>query len=246
MPSKSLTLKFGADTTRLDAALKKLRRGLTKSIGGTARKTVGGLATGFLGGFAGGMFAGGAAGIAQGIFGELMDISPQFAMSMMNLGETIRREAQPEMENLADAMARATPTIAQFAADMIQGAADFIDIVRGEKKPTAADTGFFTAQGAAAGLKAIGDAWKGDLSGTGEGWKFDEWLGAMAGLGGGLVGAIPGASAIGLDQGTANANVVTATDFRRRMFGDDPVPGQRHLDYQRAIYGDEGIAPGTI
>ena len=245
MPSKSLTLKFGADTTRLDAALKKLRRGLTRSIGGTARKTAGGLATGFLGGFAGGMFAGGLPGMAQSLFGELMDISPQFATSMMNLAENVRQDLQPQMEDLAETVAKATPSIAQFVSDLVQGAADFLDTVRGEKKIS--EPGFFTTSGAAAGLKAVGDIFSGEGLFSDAG--FRERLGGVLGSAGALIGMTPAAAGLGIDQQTGTDIATWFSNMIRRgeMIGGFNEPKSAYRDeYLRAVYGDEGIAPGTI
>lgn len=174
MPSKSLTLKFGADTSKLDRALKRLRKRMGKSLRGLpgrgiglGRTAVGGAVGGALGGFAGGAFAGGVGGMAGRLFGELMDASPQFAQAMLNLGEQVRQQLQPEMESLAKSLVEATPALVKFTGKLLDGAARLLPVLTGDVKPS--DPRYGTATGAVAGLKAVGDIMAGDMTGTGGG-----------------------------------------------------------------------------
>lgn len=227
MPSKSLTLKFGADTSKLDRALKRLRKGMASSLRGAGRRGIGlgGAAVGgALGGFAGGAFAGGATGMASRLFGDLMDASPQFAQAMLSLGEDIRTKLQPHMEDLATALVQATPKIAQFVNDMIKGSTRILELIFGEHRT--ADPGYFTPAGAVQGGKAIGDIAGGSLTGTGSGTTIYEALGGIAGVIGELAGMTPGGKLVGINRERAVGSVVQL----QSMF---------QSDY-------EGIAPGTI
>ena len=246
MPSKSLTLKFGADTSRLDRALKRMRKNLGQSITGGARRTAGAIGGGILGGFAGGALAGGLTGIGSRVFGELMDISPDFAMSMMNLGETIRQDLQPVMEDLAKTIVEATPQIAAFAQEMIKGADDFISIVTGKNKATTPE--FFSVEGAAGGLKAVRDIMSGQGL-FGEDAGFTERLGGVLGAAGSLVGMTPIGAGLGIDQqtGTDIATWFSNMIGKVERIGGSNEPQSVYRDhYLQTVYGDEGIAPGTI
>lgn len=227
MPSKSLTLKFGADTSKLDRALKRLRTGMAKSLRGAGRRGIGigGAAIGgALGGFAGGAFAGGATGMARGLFGELMDASPAFAQSMLNLGETVRRDLQPEMERLADTIVKATPAIARFIGEFIDGSARVIRIAMGEEKVS--DPGYFTAAGAAAGTRAAFDFMRGDITGTGNGSTQMEAQIAGASLLAEVLRFTPAGGLLGISSESVTAGASVAQSAWQR-------------DY-------EGIAPGSI
>lgn len=227
MPSKSLTLKFGADTSKLDRALKRLRKGMASSLRGAGRRGIGlgGAAVGgALGGFAGGAFAGGATGMASRLFGDLMDASPQFAQAMLSLGEDIRTKLQPHMEDLATALVEATPKITKFAADMIEAGTRVLGLITGQQKT--ADPGYFSLEGAAAGVRAGRDIAGGSLTGTGSGTTIFEALGGIAGVIGELAGMTPGGKLVGINRETAVGGVVAL----QSMLGGDY----------------EGIAPGTI
>jgi hypothetical protein len=163
MPPKSLTLRFGADTTKLERGLKRMRKRIEKSTKGLGR--VGGAAFGgALGGITGGAFAGGITGIAGNIFGDMMDISPRLAQAMMNLGERIRMEVVPGLEEFAETLVRAAPAITKALGDLATGVARFIDITRGEKNP-AGEPRYASMEGFAGGLKAVGDIRRGDVTG---------------------------------------------------------------------------------
>lgn len=248
MPSKSLTLKFGADTSRLDAALKRMRKNLGRSVTGGARRTAGAIGGGILGGFAGGALAGGLTGIGSRLFGELMDVSPEFAMSMMNLGETIRAELQPEMEDLAKGVADATPAIAAFVKDMIKGAADFIETVQG-KKLAGPSPGFFTQSGVAGGLKSVGDIMS-EEGLYGADARFSERLGGALGAAGSLIGMTPIGAGLGIDQTTGLELVQFLQNQVNRgreiMNWNQPAQPNKFAEFLQAPYGDEGVGPGTI
>lgn len=141
----------------------KSLRGLPGRGIGLGRTAVGGAVGGALGGFAGGAFAGGVGGMAGRLFGELMDASPQFAQAMLNLGENIRQNLQPEMEKLAKTVVRAGPAIVGFVEKAVGAGNRLAQIGMGEVKP--GDPGYGTLTGVVAGLKAVQDIRGGDVTG---------------------------------------------------------------------------------
>ena len=96
--ARSITFKFGADTSQLTRSLK----GMKKSIGGML---------GGMGGI-GGMLGAGIAGFGiQQLIGAAMNISPKFANSMLELEEKAIRglaaalyQVEPQLLMLADAL----------------------------------------------------------------------------------------------------------------------------------------------
>lgn len=104
MASKSLTLKFGADTGKLTKALRRMRQQVTGSIGGAMRfaTSLRGMALAGVGGF----------GASQGI-SAMMNLSPRFADAMLKLSEPLERLARiigdqlaPHIITLADFLER--------------------------------------------------------------------------------------------------------------------------------------------
>lgn len=232
MPSKSLTLKFGADTSKLDRALGRLRKGMATSLRSAGRRGIGigGAAVGgALGGFAGGAFAGGAVGMARGLFGELMDASPAFAQTMLGLAESIRTTLQPQMERLASSLIAATPQITKFAGEMIDASSRVLRILTGQQMVT--DPGYFSTAGAAAGARAVADLAQGDVTGLGQGSSIEESRAFVGSL---------------LTQAADAAGyALFGTSGERAPLEGTPIsapPGGNILD----VYKYEGIAPGTI
>ena len=92
MASKSLTLKFGADTGKLTKALRRMRQQITGSIGGAMRfaTSLRGMALAGVGGF----------GASQAV-SAMMNMSPRFADAMLRLSEPMEKLAQVVGDQLA-------------------------------------------------------------------------------------------------------------------------------------------------
>ena len=178
MAGRMLSIKFGADTSRLERAMKRLRKsvsgglsGAVGRVGAGARAAVGGA----LGGFAGGVFAGGMAGMGSRLFGELMDISPKFAQSMLELAEGLRQELAPQMEKFAKTIMDATPAITEFANSVIGAASEIIEAAFGSRREQDPG-GAFSTTGIGGGARALANLAQGDMTGAG----MSEGLGARA------------------------------------------------------------------
>ena len=100
MAAKSLTLKFGADTSKLTRALGKMRKQIVSSVQGALKfaTSLRGLAMAGIAGF----------GVSQ-LTGMMMNLSPEFANAMMKLQEPLNRlvaviadQLAPHVLRLAD------------------------------------------------------------------------------------------------------------------------------------------------
>jgi len=100
MAAKSLTLKFGADTSKLTRALGKMRKQIVSSVQGafSFATSLRGLAMAGIAGFG-----------ASQLTGMMMNLSPEFANAMMKLQEPLNRlvaviadQLAPHVLRLAD------------------------------------------------------------------------------------------------------------------------------------------------
>ncbi len=128
--ARSITFKFGADTSQLTRAL----GGIRKSIGG------------MLGGISlGGILGAGIAGFGiQQLIGSAMNLSPTFANTMLEIEERAVRglasalyEVQPQLLELADALT-------DLVAATILGAAALMKAYKGAQTGTGSAAGYFT------------------------------------------------------------------------------------------------------
>ena len=128
--ARSITFKFGADTSQL-----------TKALGGI-RKSIGGM----LGGFSlGGILGAGIAGFGiQQLLGSMMNLSPKFANTMLEIEERAVRglgsalyEVQPQLLQLAD-------SLTDLVAAIIRGIAGLTTTYRAAQSGTSAAAGYFT------------------------------------------------------------------------------------------------------
>ena len=128
--ARSITFKFGADTSQL-----------TKALGGI-RKSIGGM----LGGFSlGGILGAGIAGFGiQQLLGSMMNLSPKFANTMLEIEERAVRglgsalyEVQPQLLQLAD-------SLTDLVAAIIRGIAGLTTTYRAAQSGTTAAAGYFT------------------------------------------------------------------------------------------------------
>ena len=128
--ARSITFKFGADTSQL-----------TKALGGI-RKSIGGM----LGGFSlGGILGAGIAGFGiQQLLGSMMNLSPKFANTMLEIEERAVRglgsalyEVQPQLLQLADSQT-------DLVAAIIRGIAGLTTTYRAAQSGTSAAAGYFT------------------------------------------------------------------------------------------------------
>ena len=113
MAKKSLTLKFGADTSKLSRAMKRLRTQITSSIGGGLRRGLGALTS--LRGLALGGLAGFGAGKATNIFRNL---SPKFNKAFEELSDVV----QSRLTVVANKLAPVLEDFANWIARTISGA----------------------------------------------------------------------------------------------------------------------------
>lgn len=128
--ARSITFKFGADTSSLTRSLK----GIRKSIGGM----MGGIS---LGGILGAGIAG--FGLQQAI-GAAMNISPKFANTILEVEEKAIRgfaealyQVQPQLLELAN-------TIPELIASIIKAIGNLSTTYRDVQKGTSAAGGYFT------------------------------------------------------------------------------------------------------
>ena len=128
--ARSITFKFGADTSQL-----------TKALGGI-RKSIGGM----LGGFSlGGILGAGIAGFGiQQLLGSMMNLSPKFANTMLEIEERAVRglgsalyEVQPQLLQLA-------VSLTDLVAAIIRGIAGLTTTYRAAQSGTSAAAGYFT------------------------------------------------------------------------------------------------------
>ena len=128
--ARSITFKFGADTSQL-----------TKALGGI-RKSIGGM----LGGFSlGGILGAGIAGFGiQQLLGSMMNLSPKFANTMLEIEERAVRglgsalyEVQPQLLQLADSLTDLVATIIRLIAGLTT-------TYRAAQSGTSAAAGYFT------------------------------------------------------------------------------------------------------
>lgn len=128
--ARSITFKFGADTSQL-----------TKALGGI-RKSIGGM----LGGFSlGGILGAGIAGFGiQQLLGSMMNLSPKFANTMLEIEERAVRglgsalyEVQPQLLQLADSLTDLVATIIRLIAGLTT-------TYRSAQSGTSAAAGYFT------------------------------------------------------------------------------------------------------
>jgi hypothetical protein len=128
MAAKSLTLKFGADTSKLTRALGKMRKQITSSVQGALSfaTSLRGLAMAGIAGFG-----------ASQLTGMMMNLSPEFANAMLKLQEPINRLVAV----LADQLA---PHILRLA--------DFLEGFLGKTATTVANAGGQQSLAAAPGV----------------------------------------------------------------------------------------------
>lgn len=101
MAGKSLTLKFGADTSKLTRALGRMRSKIVSGVSGaiSAATSLKGLAMAGIGGF----------GLSK-LISTMMNLSPEFANAVLELKEPIMRLVAV----LADQLAPYVLTIAEY------------------------------------------------------------------------------------------------------------------------------------
>lgn len=106
MASKSLTLKFGADTSKLSKALKRMRQRITGAVSGafSAATSLRGLAVAGVGGF----------GLSK-LVGMMMNLSPDFANAVLQLKEPIAQLVTVLAENIAPYV----KTLAEFLSSWL-------------------------------------------------------------------------------------------------------------------------------
>lgn len=128
MAAKSLTLKFGADTSRLTKALGKMRKQITGAVSGafSAMTSLRGMALAGIGGFG-----------ASQLVGTMMNLSPEFANAVMRLSEPLER---------------LTAVIADRLAPYVLRLADFLEGWLGKAATTIAKTDPQAASTAAKGV----------------------------------------------------------------------------------------------
>jgi len=195
MAGRMLSIKFGADTTRLERAMKRMRKrisgalsGSVGRIGGGVRSAAGGILGGALGGFAGGAFAGGIGGIGSRLFGELMDVSPKFAQSVLMMAENVRQQLAPQMEKLAKTIMNATPAIAEFAKSAIESAGKIFEAAFGRRQQDPG--GAFSLTGMGGGARALANLAQGDMTGAGMSEGFTARAQEVIGFGMGYLGGL--------------------------------------------------------
>ena len=129
--ARSITFKFGADTSQLTRAL----GGIRKSIGG------------MLGGISlGGILGAGVAGFSiQKLIGSAMNLSPTFANTMLEVEERAVRglasalyRIQPELLQLAD-------TLPELVSKLLESVAALATFYRSLQKDTTKAAGYFGA-----------------------------------------------------------------------------------------------------
>lgn len=122
MAKKSLTLKFGADTSKLSRAMKRLRTQITGSIGGGIRKGLGAL-TSFRGLAIGGLAAFG----GSQVINLFRNLSPKFNKAINALNDEILGKLSVVAEKLAPLVEDFTSWISRtISAADIAGAMDYI------------------------------------------------------------------------------------------------------------------------
>ena len=128
MAAKSLTLKFGADTSKLTRALGTMRKKITASVSGAfgAMTSLRGLAMAGIGGFG-----------ASQLVSTMMNLSPEFANAMLRLSEPLER---------------LTAVIAEQLAPYVMRLADFLESWLGKTATTIANTGGQPSTAAPAGV----------------------------------------------------------------------------------------------
>jgi len=195
MAGRMLSIKFGADTTRLERAMKRMRKrisgALSGSVGGLGRAVrsgAGGILGGALGGFAGGAFAGGIGGIGSRLFGELMDASPKFAQSVLMMAENLRQQLAPQMEKLAKTIMDATPAITEFAQNAIEAAGKLFESAFGRRQQDPG--GAFSLTGMGGGARALANLAGGDMTGAGMSEGFSARAQEVIGFGIGYLGGL--------------------------------------------------------
>ena len=192
MAGRMLSIKFGADTSRLERAMKRLRKSISGGIGGAIGKVgVGARAAigGALGGFAGGVFAGGVSGIGSRLFGELMDISPKFAQSVLEIGESLRQSLAPAMEKFAASLIEAQPQIVEFAQTAIKYATDVLQSAFGKRREQDPG-GFWSGTGMGGGARALANLAGGDMTGVGMSESMGDRAQEAIGFGIGYLGGL--------------------------------------------------------
>jgi hypothetical protein len=192
MAGRMLSIKFGADTSRLERAMKRLRKSVSGALSGTVGKIGAGARAalgGALGGFAGGVFAGGLTGIGSRLFGELMDVSPKFAQGVMEVAETMRQELSPSMDSFAAAVLDAKPAIVEFGKTAIKVAEDLIRGTFGSRRPQDPG-GFYQPLAMGAGARALADLARGDMTGVGMSQDFSSRAQEAVGFGIGYLGGL--------------------------------------------------------
>jgi len=192
MAGRMLSIKFGADTSRLERAMKRLRKSVSGALSGTVGKVGAGARAavgGALGGFAGGVFAGGLAGMGSRLFGELMDISPKFAQSVMEIGEGLRQDLSPAMEEFAKTVLDAKPAIVDLANSAIKYATDVLNSAFGPRREQDPG-GFWSGTGMGAGARSLVDLAQGDMTGVGMSESFGSRAQEAIGFGIGYLGGL--------------------------------------------------------
>jgi len=128
MAAKSLTLKFGADTSKLTRALGKMRKQIVSSVQGALSfaTSLRGLAMAGIAGFG-----------ASQLTGMMMNLSPEFANAMMRLQEPINR---------------LVTVIADQLAPHVLRLADWLESWLGKTATTIANTGGQSSMAAAPGV----------------------------------------------------------------------------------------------
>ena len=134
MASKSLTLKFGADTGKLTKALRRMRQQITGSIGGAMRfaTSLRGMALAGVGGFG-----------ASQLISTMMNLSPEFANAMLRLSEPLERLARV----VADQLAPHVLTLAEFLQRFLGQAGSTAAELGGQASAAAAPGAGFSVRG---------------------------------------------------------------------------------------------------
>lgn len=111
MAGRMLSIKFGADTTRLERAMKRLRKGMANMF--TARGLIGGAIAGIG---------------AAGVIGAAMNINPRVANSIMRLETHLTGAFASALYKMEPAIVRLTDTLIQVADVFLKGVGEAASI----------------------------------------------------------------------------------------------------------------------
>jgi len=111
MAGRMLSIKFGADTTRLERAMKRLRKGMANMF--TARGLIGGAIAGVG---------------AAGVIGAAMNLNPRVANSILRLESHLTGAFASALYKMEPAIVRLTDTLITVADAFLKGVGEAVSI----------------------------------------------------------------------------------------------------------------------